>query len=242
MKEKLYTIPVNEAFDANTECPICFIKNKLEVDAIEYTMGTSYMEDFVRMETDKDGFCSHHLPLLYKNQNRLGLALMLKTHMDKTIKDIEKLAGSSKKLSSPSLFKKKTTSSQEVKQYVDRLDSSCFVCKRVNGFFERYIATIFYIYQSDMDFREKFRKGKGFCTTHYGLLYEEATKQLNASMVENFINDINTLYIENLKRVRDDLDWFIDKFDYRYANEPWKNSKDALIRSMLKVNGIVEES
>ena len=83
MKEKLYTIPVNEAFDAESECPICFIKNKLLKDAIEYTMGTSYMEDFVRMETDKDGFCSLHLPLLYENQNRLGLALMLKTHMDK---------------------------------------------------------------------------------------------------------------------------------------------------------------
>lgn len=242
MKEKLYTIPVNEAFDAESECPICFIKNKLLKDAIEYTMGTSYMEDFVRMETDKDGFCSLHLPLLYENQNRLGLALMLKTHMDKTMKDIEKLQGSNKKLSSPSLFKKKTTNSSEVKGYIDKLDSSCFICKRVDGFFERYIATIFYMYQTDMDFREKFRKGKGFCTTHYGLLYEEGTKQLNSSMYESFLNDINTLYLENMKRVRDDLEWFIDKFDYRYANEPWKNSKDALIRSMLKVNGIVVEN
>ena len=52
-----------------------------------------------------------------------------------------------------------------------------------------------------------------------------------------FIDMLNEVYLSNLKRVRDDLDWFIDKFDYRYADEPWKNSRDALPRSILKLNG-----
>jgi hypothetical protein len=39
-----------------------------------------------------------------------------------------------------------------------------------------------------------------------------------------------------MKRVKEDLDWFIDKFDYRYKDEPWKNSKDALPRMLQKVN------
>ena len=41
-----------------------------------------------------------------------------------------------------------------------------------------------------------------------------------------------------MKRVKEDLDWFIDKFDYRYKNEPWKNSKDALPRMLCKVNSL----
>ena len=37
-----------------------------------------------------------------------------------------------------------------------------------------------------------------------------------------------------MKRVTDDLEWFIDKFDYRHKDEPWKNSKDALPRAITK--------
>lgn len=241
LKEKLYTIPVNEAFDADCECPLCQMKKTLETDAIDFTMGSSYMEEHIRLETDKVGFCSYHIPLLYKNQNRLGLALILKSHMDKTIKDLEKLSNGQPKLSSPSLFKKKEDSTSAIRNYTNKLEASCYVCNRIESFFERYIITIFYMYQNDSDFREKLRKSKGFCTTHYGILYDMSSSNLSKDKQEMFIKDLNHLYIENMKRVRDDLDWFIDKFDYRYTNEPWKNSKDALIRTVLKTNGVMDD-
>ena len=41
-----------------------------------------------------------------------------------------------------------------------------------------------------------------------------------------------------MKRVIDDLEWFIDKFDYRYKDEPWGDSKDALQRALRKMNSI----
>ena len=91
--EELYTIPVNDAFDLDTECPVCAMRQALEADAIEFTMGPSYMEDDVRMETDRIGFCGNHVKLLYQNQNRLGLALMLLTHMERTMKDLTKQIG-----------------------------------------------------------------------------------------------------------------------------------------------------
>ena len=56
--EELYTIPVNDAFDLDTECPVCAMQQALEADAIEFTMGPSYMEDDVRMETDRIGFAA----------------------------------------------------------------------------------------------------------------------------------------------------------------------------------------
>ena len=89
MAEQLYTIPVNDAFHADCECPLCQMQKTLEEHAIEYTMGPSYMEDDNRAMTDKMGFCSHHIGMLYKEKNRLGLALMLKTHTDKTIRDLK---------------------------------------------------------------------------------------------------------------------------------------------------------
>ncbi|MBO5197646.1 MAG: hypothetical protein J6B85_03885 [Lachnospiraceae bacterium] len=235
--EQLYTIPVNEAFDADTECPICAMRKALEDGAIDFTMGPSYMEDDVRMETDRIGFCGNHIKLMYQNQNRLGLGLMLLTHMERTTKDLKKLSESGK--SAGGLFKKKETSA--VKEYIDRLESSCYICNRINRIFDRYIATVFYLYQKDPGFVQKFKSSKGFCISHYGLLYEEAAKELSGSKAEEFRRMLNQVYLDNMQRVRDDLEWFTDKFDYRYVNEPWKNSKDALIRSALKMNSVVVE-
>jgi hypothetical protein len=237
LKEKLYTIPVSEAFEAEGECPICSMRKKLETDAIDYTMGPSYMEDDVREATSRLGFCGKHLEQLYKNQNRLGLALILKTHMDKIVKDVEKQTSGGIKLSSPSLFKKKGETSGVV-HYLNELEHHCFVCDKIDGTFERYIATIFHLYHNEESFRKNFNSSKGFCTSHYKILFASASEHLSGVELNNFISELNKLYLDHMKRVRDDLEWFINKFDYRYADEPWKNSKDALPRAMQKTNSI----
>lgn len=236
MKEKLHTIPVNDAFDKAGECPVCNMRQELEDKAIDFTMGPSYMEDDVRGETSRLGFCERHIELLYKNQNRLGLSLIIKSHMDKIIKDIEKLSGSSKKPSS-TLFRRQGDNSPIV-SYMDNLNCSCYICSMINRTFERYIATVFYLYRHEEEFRRKFRECQGFCNQHYGILYKEASRHLSGGQLKDFIDELNSLYLDNMKRVRDDLEWFINKFDYRYANEPWKNSKDALPRAITKTNSI----
>jgi hypothetical protein len=237
LKEKLYTIPVNDAFDADCECPICFMRKILETNAIDFTMGPSYMEDDIREATSRLGFCEKHLEQLYKNQNRLGLALIMKTHMDKIVKDVEKRSGNVK-FSSPSLFKKKAEPSA-VASYLDELEDQCFVCDKVKGPFERYIVTVFYLYHQEEAFRNKFKASKGFCVKHYKTLYTEAPNNLSGEELNQFIQVLNELFLTNMKRVSDDLEWFINKFDYRYADEPWKNSKDALPRSLQKTNSII---
>lgn len=238
MKEKIYTIPVNEAFDTDTECPICSMRKKLETDAIEYTMGPSYMEDDVREMTSRLGFCEKHLEQLYKNQNRLGLALILKTHMDKLVNDIERHSSAASKAIAPSLFRKKTEEPAVI-SYLKNLEETCFVCDKIDNTFHRYIATIFYLYHNEKDFRNKVKNSKGFCTSHYKLLYSTASEHLSGNELNEFLQTLNELYLENMKRVKDDLEWFINKFDYRYTEEPWKNAKDALPRSMQKTNSIV---
>jgi hypothetical protein len=239
LKEKLYTIPVSEAFETDCECPICSMRKKLETNAIEFTMGPSYMEDDIREATSRMGFCEKHLEQLYKNQNRLGLALILKTHMDKIVKDVEKLTGTGARIPTPSLFRKKEENSSVV-NYLNELESTCFVCDKIGGTFERYIATIFHLYHCDEGFRSKFKVSKGFCTGHFKVLYAAASQYLNGEELNGFLKVLNELYLDNMKRVRDDVEWFINKFDYRYADEPWKNAKDALNRSMQKTNSITE--
>ena len=45
------------------------------------------------------------------------------------------------------------------------------------------------------------------------------------------------LEVENFERLEKEIEWFTLKFDYRYKDKPWKNAKDALPRSILKING-----
>lgn len=238
MKEKLHTIPVNEAFDEGGECPLCNMVKSLETRAIEFTLGPSYMEDDVRGDTSRLGFCEKHLELLYKNQNRLGLSLIIKSHMDRIIEYIEKQTGSGIRISAPAFLRKKGEASGVV-SYLEKLQSSCYVCEKIDGTFERYIATIFHLYHQEETFRNKYRSAKGFCTRHYKTLYEAAPKYFSGSELNDFIKELHSVYLENMKRVRDDLEWLINKFDYRYANEPWKNSKDALPRAIQKTNSIL---
>ena len=127
MKEKIYTIPVNDAFSSDCECPICSMYKALEDDAVSYTMGPSYMEDDIRAVTDKKGFCQKHLKKVYDCENRLGFALVMKTHLDRVINDIEGLQDG--KVAGKSMFKKADKPS--VTAYTEQLDGTCFVCERI---------------------------------------------------------------------------------------------------------------
>ena len=233
MDEQLYSIPVNDAFDSECECPVCVMYRQLEKNAVEFTMGPSYMEDDVRMETNKVGFCPDHVKMMYEMQNRLGLALMLHTHTQNIIKETEKLQKKGR-TSAGGFFKKSEESA--VAAYMRKLGKSCYICNRIDGTFDRYIDTIFYLYKKEESFRRKFEKCKGFCNNHYGMLYDAAPRYLSGRELESFTKLIDKLFIENLQRVCDDIEWYTDKFDYRNVDAPWKNSKDAVIRTILKLD------
>ena len=237
MKEKLYAIPVNDAFSKDCECPVCAMYKELENNAVEYTMGPSYMEDDIRAVTDRLGFCDKHVKMVYDQNNRLGMALVMSTHLRKTIGEV-KAATKHRTMPKISLFSKNKTTGNPVTEYIHNLDNSCFVCSRINGIFDRYIATIFHLWKTDEAFREKYKSSKGFCQRHYAVLTDYAPNEIKDSALDEFLSITDKLYIENMERVLGDIDWFINKFDFRYDNEPWKNSKDSLQRAILKTNSV----
>ena len=40
MKEKIYTIPLMDAFHAGDECPFCFIERNLEQHSMDFVLGS----------------------------------------------------------------------------------------------------------------------------------------------------------------------------------------------------------
>ena len=66
---------------------------------------------------------------------------------------------------------------------------------------------------------------------------EHARTELPNGQLEWFYTTVLSLMEENLARVKGDIDWFVEKHDYRRAGDPWKNSVDAVPRGMQKLIG-----
>lgn len=260
MKEKIYTIPVTEAFEQDCECPLCMLHSKLEREYIDYYLGPALMEPDSRIDTNKKGFCRRHFELLYNRQeNRLGLALETHTHLKDKLAEIKELSkaildAAKDKNSSGSIFsslsgrfgakgqaesKGRSASSPSAKlaDMLSEMENSCTICGRLEHTMERYLDVIMYLWSKEADFRKVFTEKKGFCLIHLNMLIAAAEKYLNAAENKKFLSLLMQQQIEHLERIEQELEWFTKKFDYRNNDAPWGNSKDALPRSIQKLKG-----
>ena len=239
MKEQIHTIPVNEAFESGDECPFCFMERQLERSAIRYYAGpgASYMEPDVRVTTNRLGFCRGHMKKLYDYGNTLGSALMLQSYYDDLLEEFHAAVQSFQMPEKKRLFQKKKPAAEDVywKRLQERVDS-CAICDKIEYNLSRYYHT-FFVLLKDAEFRRKVEGSKGFCLRHFARLLREAEENLPNSQREWFYQTVFPLMEENMLRVKGDLDWLIAKYDYRNAGADWKNSKDALQRTMQKLQG-----
>ena len=241
MKDTIYTIPLTDAFNTEDECPFCYIHRKLEQDTIAFTLGASYMEEDFRAQTDQLGFCSEHYKKLYDYGNKLGIALILHTHYQSLEKQLSKALGENSLPSLSFVQKLRKSSSEGTNPASDilhkRMDT-CFICDRIDKDMERYAKTFFYLISTNSDFKKMFTHSKGFCLPHFTFLVELAPLYLDTATKDFFYKESRKLLLESLKRIEGDISWFIDKYDYRNNDAPWKNSKDAIPRGIQKLAGI----
>lgn len=243
MKEELYTIPVNEALEQDGECLFCTLNKKLESDILNYILGPSYMEEDIRGETDKLGFCKKHYAQMYGEQNRLGVALMVDTHLKHVREELKKLldAEQAQKPVKKGLFKKADEGESVAQAYLTELENSCYACNRMNARMKSYIDTFFHLWKREPEFKEKIQNSKGFCLEHFNMVLGEGKKRLDAAKYAELLSVIAPLELKQLDTIQEDVDWFIRKFDYRFKDEPWKNSKDALPRAIQRLSALMVE-
>lgn len=240
MKEELYTIPVNEGFEAEDECPFCFMEREVERRAIRYVAGpaATYMEPHVRAATGRVGFCGHHMKSLYDYGNHLGAAMMLQTYITSLTDELKNEAKNLKVPVKKSIFKKKAPAEEtSYWQILAARKNSCYICDKIEYNMSRHYHT-FFVLIKQQEFREKVESCKGFCVRHFARLLQEAETYLPDSQREWLYSTAYDLMCKNMERVKEDLEWFIAKFDYRNASAPWKNAQDALPRTMQKLQGI----
>lgn len=160
MKEKLYTIPLMDAFKAGDECPFCFVERQLEQHAMDFVLGAgaSYMEDDVRAETDKMGFCRTHYKKMYDYGNRLGTGLILKTHFQCKTKELHEQIRifAPSRVSVFSRFKKGNTDTDTPKTslgaWVKEQEDTCYICNFYKDTYARYLDTFFELFKKARNF------------------------------------------------------------------------------------------
>lgn len=239
MKEKLYTIELHDALTSGDECPFCWLERKLEEAAIEFVLGSSYMESDIRDQTDKRGFCRRHTKAMFDYGNTLGNAWILKTRMVYLREELKREMGefSPQPSSMLSRFKKKEGQEMSVSAWIRKEESHCYVCDRVNETYERVLDTFVHQVKHEKEFLDLVRAGKGFCIHHFADLVEVCERKLGKKEQDLVFPLLFDQMNRELDRIQEDIDWLIEKYDYTNADKSWKNSQDAVQRTMQKIVG-----
>jgi len=228
MLEKIYTIPINEAFDESKAdpscgCPFCTLSEKLAANEIDLILGASMMEPDVRIKTNASGFCGPHFKRMLGAKNRLGLALMLESHLAELRSDMK---------DGPLAALKPKNKGNAALSRIEKLSDSCYICERVEASFAKMYDNAVWLWEQDKDFRAKFAEQPYFCLPHYKRLLEVAKKELSGKVYPEFYASAEKVTMGYFDALSEDVSWFCKKFDYRYDAEPWGNAKDSPERAV----------
>ena len=163
---------------------------------------------------------------MFSGKNRLGLALMLESHLDEQRKNFSR-----------GLFSK--PGDVEIKS-IEKLDDDCYVCARIEYHFSKMLETAALLWDKDETFHKKLSAQPYFCLPHYKRFLEAARQRLSKKRFADFYKQASDVENKYFDELREDVSWFCKKFDYRYNDEPWKNSKDAVERAIAFLSGKVQ--
>lgn len=247
MRYHIDTIPVWDALKLDGECPLCALRRKLELSEVDRCLGGSVMEPDTRIRVNEKGYCQRHHALIFAQQNKLGHALMTHTHLKETEARAQKIleaavqgaqAGAGAPLMKRALKKDGSREAlREAADALDKLTSTCVLCENIADNMNRYAYTFLHLYGNDTAFRRTLEESKGLCLKDAALLLRMASEALDAKKQAEFAQTVQKLMNDNLSRVEGELEWFTLKFDYRNADKPWNNSRDALERAVTKLRG-----
>jgi len=183
------------------------------------------MEPDIRIQTNEKGFCAAHYRALFSAQKRLPLALMLESH----------LAEIEKKCRTPKIsLKDKTAAAAE---NWASFSGRCYVCDRTEFHLGKMFETACLLWEQDGEFRRKFSAQESFCLPCYTRLLQTASAFISKKKRGDFLEQAQEVELKKIAALKEDISWFCKKFDYRYADEPWKDSRDAVERTLRVLRG-----
>ncbi|HNW86148.1 MAG TPA: DUF6062 family protein, partial [Candidatus Limiplasma sp.] len=238
MQYHLETIPVWEAMEWKSACPLCGLKHRTEEETVDRTLGASVMEPDARINVNRKGICAAHHAMLYARQNRLGHALLMDSHSKEQLERLRSLQKQAETAGSRKTLRLKAPAATgKLLLNLRKLTAHCVVCETVETHMTRYLATFLHLWKTNDDFHAAWLASQGVCLPHLTELLACAPSLLNDAEQNAFAAEALARLAAGLEADAKDLDWFTRKFDYRNQSEPWGNSKTALERVVNRLRG-----
>ena len=225
MKYHIDTGLIIQKFKENTECPLCEIQAIVEEQFLHEFLNDAVMEDSTREKVNKYGFCSQHFDNLFFRPNKLSVALQIQTRTDylnKILTPIKSVKGA--KLQAKQL---------------EMASDSCIICKYTQESMEKYYKTIAQLFSREPEFIKLFMISKGFCIEHYTSLLKYVSYA--GSLKNDYAEALFKVQKRNFERIKQEVNLFCNKHDYRNANMPLGSAQTALPRMREKLYGKKEK-
>lgn len=222
MSYPISTSIIYEKFQADTECPLCELREVAEEQFLHQFLNDAVMENSTRKKVNELGFCERHFNMLFERPNKLSLALQMYSRLDKNVLEHVYRTENAK-------------SALKQIDYIEKTKSTCIICQLVEERMARYYKTFAKLFKNEEKFREVVSSSKGFCMHHYSELLKYSSNA--GSKKAEYINAINKVTSEGLERLAIELKVFCDSHDYRNSYKPLGSFATALNRISLKLYG-----
>lgn len=210
MAERIFTIPINEAFDEKCGCPLCRMRDKLEEQTVDSALGAAMMEPAVRIDMNREGFCREHMQAMYRKKNKLALGLIFESRLDELAAMLDQPAAGGKK----GLFSKKEAKGDAAETLQEQA-KSCYACKRIRHTEMRYCSNTAWLWESDPAFRDKLKAQPFFCVGHGAMLLRVAKEELKEKDYASLYEAVTAIMRSAIAALRQDVTGFNVSFDHR---------------------------
>lgn len=234
---------------------------------MEHLLGEDLMDATFRSRLENLGLCPRHVALLLNEPDRLGIALALQTlvrhragrfgtvlaqppasvgsHLCQTLwRKVRRLTRYPRGARDIKPSPMNTASPPAAKSLdtdlgtFDEADESCLVCSQIQKSMQLYARTVTDLYRRDPEFRARLATFDGICLPHTRLLIRESYSGLPAATRSQYTHLLRRQLHDGLTRLDQELGWFIQKFDYRFRQADWHNTKSAPERAAARLAGV----
>jgi hypothetical protein len=229
---KLEISKVHDAYVQPGECPLCALHRGAEEIYLRSFTHSRVMEPNVRVQTNESGFCPDHYRKLYAQENKLGLALVVHTHLVKQAPAL--LAGFDAAVQAG---KRGRSGGDTAAAMARRLRDACFLCELLRQDRDRYCFTILYLWNKDPEFLPVFRASRGFCLPHYADICDAAEGNLRPERRQRWMAECAALMSESIRRLEKEVLAFTQLHRDTNRGLGSEEERTALSRTLQKLAG-----
>lgn len=231
---KLEISKVHDAYERGGECPLCDLEEAAENTYLRSFQHSRVMEPNVRVQTNRTGFCPGHFRKLYDGENKLGLSLVVHTHLQHIRPHIAEAMDALLEAADGRRPREQLAAAAAP---MAALRDACFICGLLDADRQRYAFTVLYLWSRDPGFSAAFRASRGFCIPHFLAVLDEASKSMKADRIKGWLAETIPLMKSSLELLEEDLGAFTQLHQAGNASPGTDAERTALARSLQKLAG-----